>query len=151
MGFPEEGLDLWQMHDCDRKMQVLTAYGLTDEFTPECGAWGQGAVESPMGWLAFMCWMSEYVDKMSPSPYTYNNKRKFNKVIYADDGTYFQSHIAGGQKSLNSVGTFSTATGVGVKPTKSYVYTNCEGPPLTITIYEQNNTNYTLQNKKLQR
>ena len=148
MGFPEEGLDLWQMYDCDRKMQVLTAYGLTDEFTPECGAWGQGAVESPMGWLAFMCWMSEYVDKMSPSPYTYNNKRKFNKVIYADDGTYFQSHIAGGQKSLNSVGTFATATGVGVKPTKSYVYTNCEGPPLTITTYEQNNTNYTLQNKK---
>ena len=40
MGFPEEGLDLWQMYDCDRKMQVLTAYGLTDEFTPECGAWG---------------------------------------------------------------------------------------------------------------
>ena len=47
-----------------------------------------------------------------------------------------------------SVGTFATATGVGVKPTKSYVYTNCEGPPLTITTYEQNNTNYTLQNKK---
>ena len=59
MGFPEEGLDLWQMYDCDRKMQVLTAYGLTDEFTPECGAWGQGAVESPLGWLAFMCWMGE--------------------------------------------------------------------------------------------
>ena len=116
-------------------MQVLTAYGLTDEFTPECEAWGQGAVESPMGWLAY------------PSPYIYNNKRKFNKVIYADDGTYFQSHITGGQESLNSVGTFATATGEGVKPTKSYVYTNCKGPPLSITTYEQNNTNYTLQNK----
>jgi hypothetical protein len=35
--------------------------------------------------------------------------------------------------------------------TASYVDTNCEGPPLTITTYEQNNTkNYTLQlqNKK---
>ena len=97
-----------------------------------------------------MCWMSEYVNKMSPSPYTYNNKRKFNKVIYADDGTYFQSHITGGQKSLDSVGIFATVSGIGVKPTKSHVYTNCEGPPISITTYEQSNTNYTLQNKKLQ-
>ena len=97
-------------------MQVLTAYGLTDEFTPECGAWGQRAVESPMGWLTFMCWMSEYVDKISPSPYTYNNK-KFNKVTYADDGTYFQSHIIGGQTLFNSVGTLATVSGIEVKPT----------------------------------
>ena len=46
-------------------MQVLTAYGLTEELILECGAWGQGALESPMGWLAFMCWMSENVEKMS--------------------------------------------------------------------------------------
>ena len=81
MGFPEEGLDLWQMYDSDRKMQVLTAYGLTDEFTPECGAWGQRAVESPMGWLAFMCWMSEYVDKMSPSPILTTIKENSTKLF----------------------------------------------------------------------
>ena len=51
------------MYDSNRKMQVLTAYGLTQELIPEYGALGQGAVESPMGWLAFMCWMSEYVEK----------------------------------------------------------------------------------------
>ena len=49
---------------------------------------------------------------------------------------------------MNAVGTFATATGIGVKPTKSYVYTNCTGPPITITTYEQNNTNYTLKNQK---
>jgi hypothetical protein len=38
---------------------VLTAFGLTDGFTPECGAWGQGAVEAPIGWLAFMSWMQD--------------------------------------------------------------------------------------------
>ena len=46
---------------------------------------------------------------------------------------------------MKAVGTFATATGIGVKPTKSYVYTNYTGPPITITTYEQNNTNYTLK------
>ena len=46
MGFPEEGLDLWQLYDSDREMMIQTAYGMTDPITPECGAWGQGAEES---------------------------------------------------------------------------------------------------------
>ena len=29
MGFPEEGLELWQLYDTNREMQIETAYGLT--------------------------------------------------------------------------------------------------------------------------
>ena len=42
MGFPQEGLDLWQGFDSTRLMYIDTAYGLTQPITPECGAWGQG-------------------------------------------------------------------------------------------------------------
>ena len=49
LGFPEKALHAWQMYDDTRKMEVITAYGTTDEVHPECGAWGQGAVESPIG------------------------------------------------------------------------------------------------------
>ena len=69
MGFPEEGIDLWMAYDDTREMRVLTAYGLTKGFTPECGAWGQGAVESPPGWLAFMCWMCAFVETKAKQPY----------------------------------------------------------------------------------
>lgn len=62
MGFPKEGLDLWQLYDGDREMKVDTAYGLTESTTPECGAWGQGAGESPMGWLCLMSWLSAYIN-----------------------------------------------------------------------------------------
>ena len=89
MGFPEEGIDMWMCFDSTRNMRVLTAFGLTDGFTPECGAWGQGAVEAPIGWLAFMSWMSAYVETKATSPYIYGrgkHKLSLNKVIYADDG-----------------------------------------------------------------
>ena len=55
MGFPEEGIELWRQYDNTRRMHVLTAYGYTDPISPECGAWEKGAVEPPIGWLAFMC------------------------------------------------------------------------------------------------
>ena len=43
MGFPQEGLDLWQMYDDTREMMVQTAYGHTDPIRPECRMWGVGA------------------------------------------------------------------------------------------------------------
>ena len=69
MGFPEEGIDMWMCFDSTRNMRVLTAFGLTEGFTPECGAWGQGAVEAPIGWLGFMRWMSAYVETKASRPY----------------------------------------------------------------------------------
>ena len=74
LGFPEEALHLWQMYDDTREMEIITAYGTTNEVRPECGAWGQGAVESPIGWLALMCWLSSYVNAHSPKPYSKTNK-----------------------------------------------------------------------------
>ena len=138
MGFPEEGIDLWRQYDTTRRMRVLTAYGYTEPISPECGAWGQGAVESPIGWLAFMCWMSAYVEQESKDPYIYKTKHKelkITKVIYADDGTYFQASRTGAQRVLNAVADFATATGIQIKPQKSYVYSNREGAPLTMNTY----------------
>jgi len=148
MGFPEEGLHMWQMFDGDRNMHVLTAYGLTEPVTPECGAWGQGAVESPTGWLGFMCWMSAYVEKYTNDPYIYGHNEHqcaITKVIYADDGTYFQRTREGAQRAMDCVSNFATATGIIVKPTKSYIYSNSPGKAVTITTHEQSNTKYTLQ------
>ena len=139
MGFPEEGIELWRQYDNTRRMHVLTAYGYTDPISPECGAWGQGAVESPIGWLAFMCWMSAYVNKKSTKPYTYNTRHQtidITKVIYADDGTYFQQTRQAAQNVLNAVTNFSTATGIIVKPQKSYAYSTCAPTqPLVIDTY----------------
>jgi hypothetical protein len=49
MGFPQEGLYLWKLCDASREMQIEAACGLTEPTKPECGAWGQGAEESPVG------------------------------------------------------------------------------------------------------
>ena len=150
MGFSEEGIDMWMCFDSTRNMRVLTAFGLTDGFTPECGAWGQGAVEAPIGWLAFMSWMSAYVETKATSPYIYGrgkHKLSLNKVIYADDGTYLASSRQGAQRVLNAVAEFATATGIMIKPAKSYTYSNRPGEPLTVTTYEKSNTKYKLRNK----
>ena len=61
-------------------MRILTAYGYTEPISPECGAWGQEAVESPIGWLAFMCWMSAYVEHESTDPYEYTTNNETLKV-----------------------------------------------------------------------
>ena len=49
---------------------------------------------------------------------------------------------------MNSVALFATATGIIVKPTKSYMYSNTPGPPISIVTYEQSNTAYKLQQPK---
>ena len=150
MGFPEEGIDMWMTFDSTRNMRVLTAFGLTEGFTPQCGAWGQGAVESPLGWLGFMSWMSAYVETKASRPYTYGTGKhqiKLNKVIYADDGTYLASTRRGAQRVLAAVADFATATGIMIKPAKSYTYSNREGPPLKVTTYEKSNTRFKLRNR----
>ena len=118
---------------------MITAYGITDPITPECGAWGQGAVESPIGWLALMCWLSQYVEMNSSQPYTITvkgEKTKFTKTIYADDGTYFQTHRKGIQKIMVAIDEFSAAVGIIVKPTKSYTYSTKEMQPITSITWE---------------
>ena len=86
-----------------------------------------------------MCWMSAYVNTKSTKPYTYTTKTQsidITKVIYADDGTYFQQTRTAAQNVLKAVATFSTATGIIVKPQKSYAYSTCDPTqPLVIDTY----------------
>ena len=73
-----------------------------------------------------MSWMSDYVEQNSKAPYEYDTKttmKKFTKVIYADDGTYFQQTRKGAQQIVDAISTFATATGIIIKPEKSYIYT----------------------------
>ena len=145
---PEEGIQLWKQYDSSRKMQIMTAHGLTKGITLECGCWGQGAEESPYGWLAFMCWMSVIIDNEA-SIHGYETggsgmkRAKLHNIIYADDGTYFAKTREGMQHTANAIDRFCAATGILVKPDKSYVYANHEGPPVTIKTYK-GNTNYKL-------
>ena len=116
---------------------MITAYGITDPITPECGAWEQGVVESLIGWLALMCWLIQYVQMESTQPYTIavkGEETKFTKVIHVDDGTYFQTHRKRTQKCMMSIDEFSAAVEIIVKPTKSYTYsTSIIRPIMSIT------------------
>ena len=141
MGFPKEGLEMWRLYDDKRRMKILTAHGLTEPVTPECGCWGQGAEESPLGWLAFMCWMSDYIKEtknIDPYSYTVNEEKEIHahKVIYADDGTYVSQTKEGMQKIANAIADFSTATGIIVKPEKSYVQVVCLYEFAVVCLYE---------------
>ena len=101
---------------------------------------GQGAVESPLGWLIFMCWLSKVVDMNSPEsiPLTNNrNGKRINKCIYADDGTYMQRTREAAQTQVDAVAKFAMATGIIIKPTKSYVYSTTKGKPITVEVYER--------------
>ena len=89
--------------------------------------------------------MSAYVNKKSTRPYKYNTRHQtidITKIIYADDGTYFQKTRQAAQKLLNAVATFSTATRIIVKPQKSCAYSTCAPTqPLVIDTYTGYNTN----------
>ena len=143
MGFPEEGLALWQMYDETREMRIETAYGPTGTIKPECGAWGQGAEESPMGWLCLMSWLSAYVNTETTKPYKYTiNKEKsidIIKTIYADDGNYMSRTHKSAKQQAHAISNFSTSTGIIVKPQKSYIYANYVIPDndvIEITTYK---------------
>ena len=99
-----------------------------------------------------MCWMCTYVESKVTKPYKYGegqHKLTINKVIYADDGTYLSHTRSGAQTVLTAVADFSTATGIMIKPPKSYTYSNRPGKPLHITTYEKSNTNFKLRGKKV--
>ena len=149
---PEEGIQLWKQYDSSRKMHILTAHGLTKGITPECGCWGQGAEEAPYGWLAFMCWMSRVIDEEA-KVHGYvtwgegTHRTRLHKIIYADDGTYFAKTREGMQYTATAIDKFCAATGILVKPEKSYVYANHEGQAIKINTYK-GNTEYKRSGKE---
>ena len=132
MGMNRRGRRLWQYFDTRRRMRVLTAYGLTDVCRVECGAWGQGAEESPYGWLALMSWMCKYIEHKVTTAYEYlvspTERVLVKKVLFADDGSYFQPSFEGGQQITHAVCVFSGASGTIVQPKKSFGRgINCSG------------------------
>ena len=69
MGMSRRGRRMWQWYDSRRRMRVLTAYGYTGTCVIRCGAWGQGAEESPYGWTALMSWMGAHVNRKMTAGY----------------------------------------------------------------------------------
>ena len=78
---------------------------------------------------------------------TQKRQQKITKVIYADDGTYFQQTREGAQKIVNTISTFATATGTIIKPEKSYIYSNQKERPINITTYGGKDINHKLADK----
>jgi hypothetical protein len=58
IGMSEEGIELWSAYDETKQVMSTTTYGLTEPITPVAGAFGQGAEESPFGFVAFMSWLT---------------------------------------------------------------------------------------------
>ena len=81
MGLPEKGIALWCKHDIGRMQQVRTAYGLSEAIHPLAGAFGQGCVESPMGFVSLMSWKCDFLEQKCPEkdPYIYDNGTKEKK------------------------------------------------------------------------
>ena len=71
IGMSEEGIELWSAYDETKKVMSTTAYGLTEPISPIAGAFGQGAEESPFGFVAFMSWLTDYLDTLEHDPYTH--------------------------------------------------------------------------------
>ena len=134
MGVPEEGIDLWCKHDHTRHMSVRTAYGLTEPIHPRCGAFAQGGEESPMGFVALMCWKCAYIfeeDKETDcAPYECSagarSTVKLSKTLFCDDSAYTTASYDGAQYILNRIGMFAAAAGMELNIKKTfYVVMNC--------------------------
>ena len=124
LGVPEAGIQLWAAHDHTRKQHVRTAYGLTEGVRPRCGAFGQGAEESPMGIVSFMCWKCDYLfeNEMQIDPYEYTFDRHhitreaktipLSKILFCDDSSYTASSMKGASELLKKIGLFAAAGGM---------------------------------------
>ena len=109
---PEKGIKMWCKHDKGRMQQVRTAYGLSEGIHPQAGAFGQGAVESPMGFVSLMSWTCDFIEQKCPDkdPYVYDSgsheNLKITKSIYCEDATYFSRSLKGSQALSTTVGIF---------------------------------------------
>ena len=62
--------------------------------------------------------------------------------MYADDGTHFSRTRGGIQQAIHATSDFASATGVIIKPEKSYCYLTKNGPPITIRKYTSRGFEY---------
>ena len=68
---------------------VLTAYGDSDPFEAEMGAWAQGGDFSPIGWVVTMDWMIQVVTRAPDLPVRVGQSI-VDALMYADDASYLQ-------------------------------------------------------------
>jgi len=126
MGMPERGIDLWCAHDQTRIQHVRTAYGLTKGTHPRCGAFGQGAEESPMGFVSLMSWKCDYIfaSDCNVMPYNYTSHGedmlKLCKTIFCDDSSYTTSSFEGARNILRRIGIFAAASGMELNIKKTF-------------------------------
>ena len=126
MGMPEKGIKLWCKHDVLRTQFVRTAYGFSEEGVhPQAGAFGQGAVESPMGFVSLMSWKCDYIELecSEKDPYEYEwsaQHEKLVKSIFCEDASYYSKSFDGAQALTDAVGMFGAASGMELNVKKSF-------------------------------
>eukprot|EP00935_MAST-01C_sp_MAST-1C-sp1_P000477 g477.t1 len=135
IGMPEEGIALWSAYDLTKRTRSITAYGFSDAITPVAGAFGQGAEESPFGFVAYCSWLTDYLDSLERDPYYLStDKRRENPIkqsYFVDDSTFMSSSLDGLQKVIHGVCKFCFATGMEINFEKSF-YTIVVGDELLI-------------------
>ena len=88
-GVPEDMIEWIMEFDRGNENIVLTAYGDSDPFEAEMGAWAQGDDFSPIGWVVTMDWLVQVVHIHSTMPVRIGNA-VVEALLYADDATYLQ-------------------------------------------------------------
>ena len=94
-GVPEDMIEWIMDFDRGNRNVVLTAYGDSDPFEAEMGAWAQGDDFSPIGWVVTMDWLVSVVRLASTCPVRVGNAI-IDAILYADDASYLQ-------RALNSI------------------------------------------------
>ena len=123
IGMPEEGIELWSSFDKTKQTSSITAYGLSNPITPVAGSFGQGAEESPAGFVIFLCWLSDYLDTLPLDNYNLShspNNAGLTQSFFVDDSTFAQSTAAGMQRLLDGVCLFCHATCMEINFGKSF-------------------------------
>eukprot|EP00935_MAST-01C_sp_MAST-1C-sp1_P001249 g1249.t1 len=122
IGMPEEGIQLWSSFDQIKLTRSITAYGHSDTVNPIAGSFGQGAEESPLGFVAFMSWMSDYLDTLKLEHYELQHagNEGLSQSFFVDDSTFAQASTNGMQMLLDGVCTFCHATCMEINFEKSF-------------------------------
>ena len=89
-GVPEGMINWLQEFDRGNQNIVLTAFGDSEPFEAEMGAWAQGDDFSPIGWVVTMDWMIQVVTEASDLPAKVG-KSVVDALMYADDASYLQA------------------------------------------------------------
>jgi Reverse transcriptase (RNA-dependent DNA polymerase) len=123
----------------DRHLRVLTASGLTENFTPSTGL-PQGDKISPLLWIIHYDPLLCQLD-LSDRGYHFTQEIILNKLTFADDLTLLCDNIPSLQPQIDTVVSFLDMYGQRVNPTKTEVHSNLDPSALQILLDAQLNIN----------